>query len=87
MKTLTVELPGPLREFVEERAAASGFETPGAFIRDILERERRKAERDRIEALVLEGLASGEPEEADDAWWAERYAELDRRLAADGAGP
>ena len=84
MEPLTVELSRPLREFVEERAAATGFETPAAFVRDILERERRKAERDRLEALALEGLASGEPEEADDAWWAERYAELDRRLAADG---
>lgn len=84
METLTVELPGSLREFVEERAAAAGFETPGAFIRDVLEREQRRAERNRLEALALEGLASGEPEEADDAWWAERHAELDRRLAADG---
>lgn len=84
MQPLTVELPGPLRTFVEERAAAGGFATPEAFIREVLERERRNAERARVEALALEGLASGEPEESDDVWWAERYAELDRRLAADG---
>ncbi len=80
MDDLTITLPEPLRQHVERRAAAAGLESPADFIRELVERDRSSSER--LEALLLESLDSeGESIEIDDAFWAERHAELDRRLA------
>jgi antitoxin ParD1/3/4 len=82
MTSVTVPLSESLLHDIERRAAAAGFGAAGEFLRDLAERElRRDGQRERLEVLLLEGLDSGKSEEADDAWWAERHAELDRRIA------
>lgn len=83
MTTVTVQLSESLLHDIERRAAAAGFGSAGEFLRDLAERElRRKEERERLEALLIEAIdAPEESEVIDDAWWAERHAELDRRIA------
>ena len=78
MDDLTITLPEPLRRYVEERVSEGGFDTASDYFRELIQREQAIR---RLDALLIEGLDSGEPEEADDAWWAERHAELDRRIA------
>lgn len=79
MDSLTITLPEPLRRYVEGRVEAGGFGTADHYFRDLVEQDRQKVEIDRLEALALEGLASGEPIEMNDAWWARKYAEFDER--------
>ncbi len=78
IEPLTVELPEPLRQHVEHRAAAAGFGTAGEFVRDLIERDRERL--GRLESLVREGLESGDFVEMDDAWWARKFAEFDERF-------
>lgn len=81
MEGLTITLFEPLRHRVERQAAAAGFESAEEFVRELVERElRRGDERERLEALALAGLASGEMIEMDDAWWDETSAEFERRF-------
>lgn len=77
MEMLTIELSESLRRYVEDRAAAAGYETPSDFVRKVLEREQQANAR--LEALLIEGLESGEPIAVDDAWWEARHAELRQR--------
>lgn len=80
MEQLTIELPERLRRHIEERAAAAGFDSASDYVRRLVESDCAK--HSRIEELLLEALDSAEePIEINDAFWAERHAELERRRA------
>lgn len=79
MEHLTISLPEPWRRYVERRVEEGCFETAADYVRNLIERDCRGAERGRIEALAIEGLESGEPVVMDDPWWAAVHAEFDER--------
>ncbi|GAB4230024.1 MAG: type II toxin-antitoxin system ParD family antitoxin [Elainellaceae cyanobacterium] len=57
MTTITISLPEPLTDYLQEQVIAGGYNTPSDYIQDlILQDQQRKA---KLEALVLEGLHSG----------------------------
>jgi Arc/MetJ-type ribon-helix-helix transcriptional regulator len=78
MEPLSVELPESLRRRVEDRAAATGFKSASEFVRDLIERDLEQLAR--LEALALAGVESGPMIEIDDAWWAKKHEELERRF-------
>lgn len=59
MTTLTISLSDSQKEFVEAQAVAGGFASASAYIAKLVEQAEIKKERDRINALLLEGLNSG----------------------------
>ena len=72
MARLSLDLPESLAAWVEEQATARGYDSPGAFVRDVLEQHLDQAtERERLRALVREGLESGETDETLTDIWAE----------------
>jgi predicted kinase len=81
--TLTINLPDSLREFVQ------GSDDPEQLVLGLLRaaqeeeaqiREWEKANRDELERKLTEGLESGAPIVADDAWWERWRAELVNRF-------
>jgi antitoxin ParD1/3/4 len=89
MTTFTVSLPDPLGDFVNEQVARGAFATPSDYIASVVqqahaERAELKAWLDnlspaaqkRLEALLIEGLDSGEPIEVDEDWWRQKEAAL-----------
>lgn len=77
MEPLLVELPEPLRRQIEDRAAAAGFGTTSDFVRNLIARDLKQLAR--LDALAIAGLESGPMIEIDEAWWAKKHEELDRR--------
>ncbi|MBI4472266.1 MAG: hypothetical protein HY646_06330 [Acidobacteria bacterium] len=71
--TIDPELESKLRA----RAQAEGI-TVEAYLERVIEADEQ-AENE-IEALALEGLNSGEPIQADAAFWEEKHRRLDERL-------
>ena len=60
MQTMNISLPEPLKEFVDSQIASGRYSSVSEYVRELIrEDEKRKAE-DRLEALLLEGLASKE---------------------------
>jgi antitoxin ParD1/3/4 len=61
MKTnsLTIALPAKLRRFVDRKIATGAYADPGAYIQALLRDAEKREARERIEALLLEGLRSG----------------------------
>ncbi len=78
---LAVTFPEPLRKHIDARVASGRFPSAEDYLRQLVERDRTRLQR--LEALLDEGIESGEPIEVDDAFWTERQAELERRLAAE----
>lgn len=58
MTTITISLPDSLKAFVEAQLTTKGYGNVSEYFRSLL-REAQEKERDaRLEALLLEGLAS-----------------------------
>jgi antitoxin ParD1/3/4 len=68
MATMTISLPEPMREFVENEVAAGDYGSASELFREMIrDRQKRKAQ-ERLEMLLLEGLESGEPIEVTDEY-------------------
>lgn len=58
MATITISLPESLKEFVDSEVSTKGFGNVSEYFRGLLRDAQSKAEAARLEALLLEGLAS-----------------------------
>ncbi|HEY1934245.1 MAG TPA: type II toxin-antitoxin system ParD family antitoxin [Acetobacteraceae bacterium] len=58
MATITISLPDSLKAFVESRLATGGYGNVSEYFRSLLREAQAKEEAARLEALLLEGLAS-----------------------------
>jgi antitoxin ParD1/3/4 len=60
MATMNISLPDEMKAFVEDQASQKGFGTVSEYVRSIIrEAQERHVERERLDALLLEGLNSG----------------------------
>jgi antitoxin ParD1/3/4 len=58
--TLSISLPSSLKKWVEEHVARKGYDNTDAFLIDILRREQEQDARDRVDALLVQAIDSGE---------------------------
>jgi antitoxin ParD1/3/4 len=70
--SLNISLPKSLREYVESRVGESGYSTPSEYLRALIREDRDRRMSDKLERLLLEGIASGEPAEVDANFWKEK---------------
>jgi antitoxin ParD1/3/4 len=66
MTTMNISLPESLKAFVDEQVAGQGYGSSSEYVRELIRRER---DRQRLRALVLEGLESGPGEIVDEAFF------------------
>ena len=60
IRTINISLPEPMRAFVEAEVASGSYSSVSEYFRELLRRAEREREQERLDALLLEGLASGE---------------------------
>lgn len=80
MTTLNVSLPESMRTFIDEQIKSQGYSTASEYIRHLIRKEQEAIESKRLEALLIEGLESGEPIEINEEWWENKRAELMQRI-------
>lgn len=78
LTSMNVSLPASLRAFAEERARL-GFSSASEYIRELIRRDQREAARERLEALLVEGLESGAPIVLTEEHWEKKREELAAR--------
>ena len=59
--TMNISLPETLKEYVKERVREGRYSNPSDYIRALIRTDQERTAERRLEALLLEGLASGEP--------------------------
>jgi antitoxin ParD1/3/4 len=69
MTTLNISLPEPLRTFVETQVAEGRYPTPDEYIQQLIRDDARRQAREKVDALLIEGLKSGEPLPVTAAFW------------------
>ena len=60
MTSMNISLPDKLKEYVETQTK-SGYSTPSEFVRELIRADQKRRATERLDALLLEGLDSGEP--------------------------
>ncbi len=83
MATITISLPDTLKDFVQLQMATKGYGNVSEYFRTLLRDAQQKENDERLKALLLEGLSSGEGRVAAPEFWNDLKAEaailLDRK--------
>jgi antitoxin ParD1/3/4 len=79
MASLNISLPKTLREYIETQVREGDFSTPSEYLRSLIREDQKRKAVGRIEALLLDGLASGEPIEVNQAFWDKKRLALTSR--------
>ena len=58
MATVTISLPESLKTFIDEQLATKGYGNVSEYFRSLLREAQRREDDARLEALLLQGLAS-----------------------------
>jgi antitoxin ParD1/3/4 len=82
MATITISLPESLRDFIDDEVQTRGYGNVSEYVRGLLRAEQAKRADAQLEALLLEGLASGEDIALTPVFWRELKADAARILAA-----
>lgn len=78
MTTLNISLPDSMRAFIDEQIAQGGYSTASEYIRDLIRQAQKQAAQEKLDSMLIEGLASGEPIEVTDEWWQEKQERLNK---------
>lgn len=81
MTTVTVSMPDSLKDFLDTEVQTKGYGNVSEYIRTLLREAQAKNEDARLEALLLEGLASGEAIPVTPEFWKELRADAAKILA------
>ena len=80
MTSMNISLPEELKEYVEQQAQG-GYSTPSEFVRELIRHDQKCRAQQRLEALLLEGLDSGESMPTDERFWADLRREAFQMIA------
>lgn len=75
MTSMNVSLPEALRTFVTERAKGR-FGSASEYIRELIRDDQRRAAQEKLEAMLLQGLDSGDPIEVTPEFWEQKRKQL-----------
>ena len=81
MATITISLPDNLKAFMEGQIADKGFGNVSEYVRSLLREAQNKENDARLQALLLEGLASDKGEAVTEEFWSDLKAEAIDLLA------
>lgn len=77
MATLNISLPQGMKDFVERQVHKDDeFSSVSDYVRVLIREDQKRLAEDKLEALLLDGLESGEPIEMTPEWWEERHKKL-----------
>ena len=77
--SLNISLPKSLKEHVERQVQDGGYSTPSEYVRALLREDQKQKAEQNLEALLLEGLHSGEAIRTDPAYWKKKRRKLAKR--------
>lgn len=60
MASLHVSLSDEMRTYVDQQVQGGAYHNHSEYIRDLIRHDRERRDRERVDALLLEGLRSGE---------------------------
>jgi antitoxin ParD1/3/4 len=62
MQTMNISLPDPLKDFVDAQIASGRYSSVSEYVRELIRGDEKRKAEERLEAMLLEGLATPETE-------------------------
>ncbi len=81
VETMNIALPESMKHFVQERVTADRCSSVSEYVRDLIRADQKREATERIDALLLEGLESGEPIPVTPEYCEEKKRRLADRIA------
>ncbi len=78
-KSLNISLPPSLKDYLDDQVKEGGYDTPSEYISELVREDQQRKAQARLEALLLEGINSGEPIEATPEYWERKRSQLSQR--------
>jgi antitoxin ParD1/3/4 len=78
---MNVSLPEELKAYAEEQTK-HGYSTPSEYVRELIRADQRQRAKEKLDAMLLEGLKSGESLPANGKFWKDLKQEAITKLAA-----
>ena len=75
-ETMNIALPESLKQFVLTCVEEGGYATASEYVRALIRADQKRKAQEKLEALLLEGLQSGQPVEITTEWWERKKAKL-----------
>jgi antitoxin ParD1/3/4 len=76
MTRIQVTLPESATQYIESQVASGQYATPSEYLGFLVERARAAEAKEKLDAMLEDGLNSGGPIQFSDDWWRERKATL-----------
>ena len=86
MTSMNITLPEPMKQFVDDQISTGSYGTASEYVRSLIREDQKRRSQDRLDALLLEGLDSGEPIEATTEFWQDLKGRIDQRRKKRDAG-
>ncbi len=80
METINIALPESMKHFVQERVTEGGYSSVSEYVRELIRADQKRKGEERIDALLLEGLDSGQPIPVTPEYWEAKKRRLTERL-------
>jgi antitoxin ParD1/3/4 len=77
--TISISMPASMAEFVKRRMAEKGYGNTSEYFRQLVREDRKLAEQDALEAMLLEGF-KGKPIEVNEEYWRRAKERLAARV-------
>ena len=81
METMNIALPESMKHFVQDRVSEGGYSSVSEYIRELIRADQKRKIEERIDALLVEGLDSGQPIPVTPEYWDAKRRKLTERLA------
>ena len=79
--SMNISLPETMKEFVDEQVQSGGYGSASEYIRELVRRDQKERTEARLEALLLEGLNSGDAVPITPEFWGKLRSDLNARRA------
>lgn len=81
MTSMNVSLPEELKDYVEAQIK-HGYSTPSEYVRELIRDDQKRRAKEKLDALLLEGLNSGDSIPVDAKFWSDLKHEALAKLQA-----
>ncbi len=82
MQTMNISLPDQLKDFVEGQVGSGRYSSVSEYVRDLIRDDEKRKAQEKLEALLVEGIQSGEATGMTRQDWSDIRTEALKRFEA-----
>lgn len=83
-ETMNIALPEAMKQFVREQVESGGYSTASEYVRELIRADQKFKAKQRLDALLLEGLKSGPATPLTKKDWDELRSHFEQRVKKNG---